>query len=48
MSTPRTVIRRKMKGMSSITPTSENWPKVILPAAFTTPTSFRKVLVNEK
>ena len=29
MKTPRTVILRKMKGMRSMTPTSENWPSVI-------------------
>ena len=41
--TPR---RTKKKGITSMKKTSDIWPMVILPAAFTTPCSFRNRFVK--
>ncbi len=38
--------RRKKNGITSMNRTSDIWPMVIFPAAFTTPFSFRKRFVN--
>jgi len=38
--------RRKNHGMTSMKPTSDIWPRVILPAAFDTCSSLRKGLAN--